>query len=496
MLNVTMRETVISLYRTQNNPNNVATQNREIRFPLPRHLDQLETIEFEDRSQTSPSFFNVSKLKYIYGLGYHSFVIRGSSSLRKFSIIDYEMFDSSGTPIQCRVRKNNLTIGASNILFSFLITPDHDNGLARIILVGSATSRTQIGNSNPPIPNVRWTVDITVDKYRSNDSELVFLSTPTVIATEVPAGIVNEDGQEVSIAQLQLNSLTPFSGKVDGVSIFTRLSEMSNDFAQVMTYRLRPLETGSAGPFTSDYVQYATASQITNEINVSSLQISLPLTIVTKPTFYDIRLGFYDGQDEVARNDTGEPLYITLVDQGFSGVDSSQLVYDNVVGATNVIWVNAPSPLLDAGTLLTNNTTIDISWDDVKYLPLSSFPLQTTDIYGTPRLISYSTARRVVKYGLWMFTTTESNYAPEWQFPGKVAMFNINRFNESLFSEKSFPTPDGKGQWSFKGFFSTNYASVDLVRGYTYSFWVGFITSRTLVPTINYYTPEPDIPIS
>jgi hypothetical protein len=464
--------------------------NRSIRFPLEKNLDKLDSIIYEDNSLNSPQFFNVSRLNTIYSLGYSSFILRGSNNLKRASIVEYEMYDQYGTQIACRVKKNNSTIGASNVVVSFLIEPIHSNGQATLIIVGVSNDRKYTNSK----PDIRWKINFTIDKYISNNNDLVFYSAPTASFSETPAGVINDIGQEVTIANVDLSSLNPFCGKLDEVSLYYRLSETSNDFSLATTYRLQPDETDSGSFYEPDggsWVQYATESQITNEINDSSLSFSVPINIITKPTYYDIKLAFYDGKNEISRNDQGRPYHIIYKNIPFSGVDSlGQLKYDNVIGVPNVKWVNSPNENTEYGELLTNNNIVELTWADLTLMPSSDFPLYTTDIYGLNKSITYRTAQSIKKYAIWMFLTKEQNYAPEWQYPGKVILYNQNLFNQSLFNEKAFPSPDNKGYWYFRGFSSTNYASFDVPRGYTVSFWVGFVTNKTLIPTLEYLPTE------
>jgi len=379
-------------------------------------------------------------------------------------------------------------------LLSFYINNIHSNGECTLILVGSEKTGRH-STRDPAVSNVRWVQKLTIDKYRNNDDDLIFNGLPELLYSETANGVVNDNGDEVTLANVDLSLLTPFSGKLERVSIYSRLSNTENDFGLSTIYNLRPSSetTGSIVDVDlSEYVQYASESQITNEVNDSNINFSVPLVIIDKPTYYDLKVTFDDGKDSFARNDIGEPLSIILKNIPFSGVESvASLNYENVIGVPNVKWVNSPNEEnTESGTLGTFNTAIELTWLDINLLSLGSFPLRTTDIYGIPRDLTYRNARTASKYAVWMFISNEREYSPDWQHPGRVVLYNANLFNQSLFNQKSLPTPDGKGAWYFKGFFGTNYATIDVPRGHTVSFWVGIITKSTKIPTLDYYRPN------
>ncbi len=459
-------------------------------FPLRKYLEYSQEIKTIDDSVNSSKYFNLSNVKYIYGLGRHALTIKGSKQLRHYSTIDYEMYDSYGTSIECLPQSNNITVGASNVLFSFRIKDYHENGDSTLVFAGSSIEN----KNNPPQKDVLWKLPLTIDKYKNNDDNLVFVSNPSFSFTETANGIVNEFGQEVTILNFNFSKLEPFAGRVDGIAVYTRLSNTSNDFGLSTIYRLRPNISESVSyidPNLIDYVQYATSSQITDEVNDSTVSFSIPLTIITKPTYYDIKVNFYDGGEQLCKNDNGKILSIYNNNVPLEGVtNTSQLKYDNVLGCVNVKWANSPIVGNESGILGTNSSIVELTWDDIKFFNQSQFPLSTHDIYGVSRSVTYIEAINIQKYAVWMFLTSESSYSPEWQFPGKVLLYNMGLFNQSLFNEKVFPSPDGKGMWYFKGFFSTNYASIEVPRGMTVSFWAGFVNRKTQLPTLTYFTPR------
>lgn len=458
-----------------------------IKFPLAKNLNRIETIDIEDKSINSEKYFNISKCKSIYGLGYHSILLRGSTNLRKFSQIEYEMFDTYGQQIKCHVRGNNLIIGLTNTIISFYIESTHSNGEATFILVGTSKDYKSVENSY----NIRWKINLTIDRNRNNDDDLIFYQNPAFDLNETAEGIVGDNGQEVTITNITSSLLAPFSGKLESIALYTRLSNTKNDFSLATTYKLIP-ETQYSGTFVdtdiTDYIQYSTSSQIINEVNDFFVNFSIPLTIITKPTYYDMKMSFYDGKNELCRDEKENNFYIIKKNIPFSGVgDASLLKYDNVIGAVNVEWVNAPIADAESGTLATNNSAIELSWTDLKILNSTAFPLDSNDIYGISKQITYNMGYNVQKYAVWMFISDTKDYSPLWLFPGRCVLYNQNLFNQSLFNEKSYPTPDGLGNWFFKGFYSTNYANIDVPKNKSYSFWVGFITKKTNIPALSYY---------
>ena len=149
----------------------------------PKNLAKYDVL-IEDTSIISP-YFEVSSLPPSFTGGRNSFLIAGSSLLKKASNIQIEILDATGLPIfQNPVKKY---LEGNSRLISVEINETTAPGFATIILMGQTTS---YANGSPIPPNwqdkynVRWTTKVLVEPLRRNQSKLVFDNSPVVFSEE------------------------------------------------------------------------------------------------------------------------------------------------------------------------------------------------------------------------------------------------------------------------------------------------------------------------
>jgi hypothetical protein len=149
----------------------------------PKNLAKYDVL-IEDKSIVSP-YFEVSNLPPSFTGGRNSFLIAGSSLLKKGSNIQIEILDTNGLPIfQNPVKKYS---EGNSRLISVEINDATPTGFATIIIMGQAVS---YANGNP-IPlnwqdkyNVRWTTKVLVEPLRKNFSKLVLEDVPSIFVEE------------------------------------------------------------------------------------------------------------------------------------------------------------------------------------------------------------------------------------------------------------------------------------------------------------------------
>ena len=160
--------------------------NNVYKIPQPRGYSR-ERYYIEDRSETSPEYFDVQDFPLVMGGGRHVIRVRGNGiNMRLNSTIDVEIIDSGGQRVFCEVvdfvdRFNNyyITVDIYDIT---------NPGVATAYFVGEAV--TDLTGRAVPLSeqgqyNVRWIKQFNILPYERNNAELIFDEPPVITAAQV-----------------------------------------------------------------------------------------------------------------------------------------------------------------------------------------------------------------------------------------------------------------------------------------------------------------------
>lgn len=141
-------------------------------------------VLIEDRSPSS-AYFQVTNLPSQFTGGRNSFLIAGSSLLKRGSSIQIEILDANGLTIfQNPVKRY---VQGESILVSVEINEKTAPGFATIILLGETTIRpdgSRVPSSWENVYNVRWATNILVEPNIKNSSPLILENKPIVFSEE------------------------------------------------------------------------------------------------------------------------------------------------------------------------------------------------------------------------------------------------------------------------------------------------------------------------
>lgn len=228
------------------------------KIPQPRGYAD-KTYYIEDRSETSPNYFDIVDFPLVVGGGRYVFKLKANGiNMRINSTIDLEIIDSEGQRIYCEV------VDFSDRFNTYYISVDiYDitaQGLATAYFVGEAIADL---NGNP-IPeqfrdeyNVRWVKAFNVLPYERNNADLIFDEPPLVSLAQVivPA---RQQSQTTSSA----DTFTTLTSSVNLLNIVsTTVEGYDRDFASsvdILDPRIRNIQVNPTNdPTTTNSVPTA-----------------------------------------------------------------------------------------------------------------------------------------------------------------------------------------------------------------------------------------------
>lgn len=141
---------------------------------------QFVPVWFEDRSLTSPDYFQISEFPNKLTAGKNLFKLRGHpTNLAVNSIINIEILDYNNNPIYYEVL-NYLDDDKSRVV-SIYVYDDTAAGDCSITITAEAKN---VPDNWKGIPNIRWNRTLPINPNVSNDSEIIFETLPELIITE------------------------------------------------------------------------------------------------------------------------------------------------------------------------------------------------------------------------------------------------------------------------------------------------------------------------
>lgn len=156
------------------------------KIPQPRGYSQ-GRYYIEDRSETSPNYFDIVDFPMVVGGGRHVIKVKGDGlNLRMNSTIDVEIIDEQGQRIFAEVL--DYIDRFSNFYIAIEIYDITAQGIATAYFVGEA-AYDQKGN---PVPeqyrdqyNVRWIKQFNVLPFERNNAEIIFDQPPKISIAQV-----------------------------------------------------------------------------------------------------------------------------------------------------------------------------------------------------------------------------------------------------------------------------------------------------------------------
>lgn len=154
--------------------------------PQPRGYSK-QAYLIEDRSETSPLYFDITEFPTNVGGGRYIIKFRGNGlNLRTGRTIDVEVLDAEGGNMYAEVL--NYTDRFNNYYIMFEVYDITPQGLATMYLVGEASVDPR-GNQIPPssqeMYNVRWQKQFNVLPFERNTAEVLFDKPPLVDVVQV-----------------------------------------------------------------------------------------------------------------------------------------------------------------------------------------------------------------------------------------------------------------------------------------------------------------------
>lgn len=164
----------------------MATSAIVYKIPQPRGYSDRRYF-IEDRSESSPEYFNVQDFPLVLGGGRHIIRLKGNSlNMRLNSTIDVEIIDAEGQRIFCEVL--NYVDRFNNYYVALDVYDITAQGVATAYFVGEAIVDLQ-GNPVPEAQrdtyNVRWVKQFSILPYERNNAELIFDNPPEVSVAQV-----------------------------------------------------------------------------------------------------------------------------------------------------------------------------------------------------------------------------------------------------------------------------------------------------------------------
>lgn len=366
------------------------------KIPQPRGYSDT-SYYVEDRSQTSPQYFDVEYFPTVVGGGRHMIKLKGSGeNMRLNSTIDVEIIDAEGQRIFAEVidyidRFNNYYI-------SFDVYDITAQGLATVYLVGEAVIDLQ-GN---PIPreyrdeyNVRWARQIAILPFERNNSDLVFDEPPLISAAQIvtPA--------RLSTSQLSGSSIsyTTVTSSINQLNIIqSNFQGYDRDFASspnILDPYLKSIKVDPTNaPLTVNSVPTVarkTEDDIQNGFSITNASRFGTLLVASSSFFTKDMLGGYFE----FFNSESTPRYLqpSLTSHlQVSGTVADQLQTYN---ATIVEVVNSKQAIITTAPSVVVYNTKSLSSNNTEIFTYKSASLFTGSVSYVPSVNSFATSSTV-----------------------------------------------------------------------------------------------------
>ncbi len=141
---------------------------------------QFNSVWFEDKSLTSPNYFQITEFPTRLTSGKNLFKFRGHpNNLQAGSYLDIEVLDYNGDPIYHEVI-NYIDEDKSRVIVIYIYA-ETSPGDCTITMLGEAKNVPAEWQGRP---NIKWTRSVPVNPNISNVSEIIFETAPDLIITE------------------------------------------------------------------------------------------------------------------------------------------------------------------------------------------------------------------------------------------------------------------------------------------------------------------------
>lgn len=363
------------------------------KIPQPRGYSDT-SYYVEDRSQTSPQYFDVEYFPTVVGGGRHMIKLKGTGeNMRLNSTIDVEIVDAEGQRIFAEVvdyidRFNNYYI-------SFDIYDITAQGLATVYLVGEAI----IDLDGNPIPeeyrdeyNVRWARQISILPFERNNSDLVFDEPPSISAAQIvtPARLSTSQasGSNVvfTIVTSSINQLQIIQSNFQGYD---------RDFASspnILDPYLKAIKIDPSNtPLTVNSVPTTirkSEDDVQNGFAITNSSRFGTMLLATSSFFVKDMLGgyfeFYDSASTPRYLQPSLPATLQISGTNADQLGSYNATIVEIVSSTQAVITQAPSVLVyNTRSLSSNNTEV---------YTYKSASLFTGSVSYVPSVTSYVTS--------------------------------------------------------------------------------------------------------
>ncbi|KYK22771.1 hypothetical protein AYK24_00655 [Thermoplasmatales archaeon SG8-52-4] len=273
--------------------------------------------------------------------------------------------------------------------------------------------------------------------------ELTYTIQPTFNIIELTSK-VDVNKAEKAIIQIAFSNLTPDTGDLRSIEVYSRRTEDAVDYSPFKTI-----------PIAED--------------EISALNVRAEIILEAKPDYFDFMAIFFDGLGIPYKS--GGTVYQTYdTNVKLDGVPD---VYEYVEGV-DLEATNTPDP--ESGTITGN--IIKLKWTDLKNLARTAFPIESKDAFGRAVTISYEMAQRLIEYIVFMYVS-DTETQPIKPYPGIAALYGAVPFGTTQWAFKDLQTQTAGKKWVYMGDFATSSAEFTLPRNVWVAFWVGFKTYRT-----------------
>jgi len=366
------------------------------KIPQPRGYSNT-SYYVEDRSISSPEYFDVEYFPTVVGGGRHVIKLKGNGANMKLnSTIDVEIVDAEGQRIFAEVV--DFVDRFNNYYISFDVYDITAQGLATVYLVGEAVI-DQNGNSIPQEYrgeyNVRWARQISILPFERNNADLLFDEPPSVSVAQVvtPARITtNQQSGSTAIyttSTSSINQLSIITSNFQGYDRdFASSADILDGYLKAITVdpNNRPLTVNSV-PTTIRKAE----DDIENGFSITNTSRFGTLVKATSSFFTKDMLGgyfeFFDSESL--------PRYLYPSASGpiqVSGSISDQLQSYN---ATIVEVVNSTQAIINKAPSVLVYNTRSLSSRSTEIFTYKSASLFTGSVTYVPNINSYVTSSTV-----------------------------------------------------------------------------------------------------
>lgn len=273
--------------------------------------------------------------------------------------------------------------------------------------------------------------------------ELTYTIQPTFNINEL-TGKVDVNRTERAVIQIAFSNLTPDTGDLRTIEIYSKRTEDAVDYAPFMTI-----------PIVDD--------------EISALNVRAEIALEAKPDYFDFMGVFIDGLG-IPYKESGTVYQAYDTNVKLDGVPD---VYEYVEGI-DLEATNTLDP--ESGTI--TGDIIKLKWTDLRELGKTAFPIESRDAFGRSITITYEMAQRIINYVVFMFVS-DTEQSPTKPYPGLTALYGAVPFGTTQWAYKDIETPIAGRKWVFMGDFATASSEFTLPKNVWVSFWLGFKTYKT-----------------